>query len=162
MGQVTEYFEGVFGIQRQTTPEIPDFVPRFENPPDVSNPFQFDMPAGEIWNRLKICHNTAPGPGGIRYATWKKLDEGAHILAAVYGALRRIGTFPKIWKESKTVLIFKKGDEVDLANWRPIIIGNTITKSYSAVLAKRLDEWATNNGRLSPAQKRLSPDGWLC
>lgn len=86
VGQVTDYFRGVFGVQRPVTPDILDFVPRFENPSDVSNPFQFDLSAGEIWNRLKICHNTAPGPDGVRYAAWKKLDKvHAHLGSCVRG-----------------------------------------------------------------------------
>ncbi|TMS37230.1 hypothetical protein L596_004205 [Steinernema carpocapsae] len=42
------------------------------------------------------------------------------------------------WKQSDTVLIYKKGKLSDPANWRPISLQAVIHKVYSAALAKQL------------------------
>ncbi|UYV69502.1 hypothetical protein LAZ67_6003838 [Cordylochernes scorpioides] len=41
----------------------------------------------------------------------------------------------------------------DLGNWRPIALGNTSAKLYTAVLDDRLRRWAATTGQLSKAQK---------
>ncbi|UYV83959.1 hypothetical protein LAZ67_X000710 [Cordylochernes scorpioides] len=57
------------------------------------------------------------------------------------------------WKESSSILLHKKGDAEDLGNWRPMALGNTTAKLYTAVLADTLRRWAATMGQLSKAQK---------
>ncbi|GFR09075.1 reverse transcriptase domain-containing protein [Trichonephila clavata] len=57
------------------------------------------------------------------------------------------------WKNSRVVLIHKKGDLHNISNWSPTSLLSTMGKVFSSVLAARLSSWATINNRLSPFQK---------
>lgn len=69
-------------------------------------------------------------------------------------ANRRI---PSNWKDSNTVLIYKKGDPNSPCNWRPICLQQAIYKIYAAVLAKRLATWCIKHNTISPLQKGFLP-----
>ncbi|GFW51093.1 hypothetical protein TNCV_3593751 [Trichonephila clavipes] len=62
--------------------------------------------------------------------------------------LMDLTTVPRSWKNSRVVLIHK-GDPLDITNWCPISLLNTIGKIFSTVIASRLSSWATINNRLS-------------
>ena len=47
-------------------------------------------------------------------------------------------TIPTEVLQARVVLIFKKGDKADLANYRPISLLNSIYKLYTALIQKRL------------------------
>jgi hypothetical protein len=46
--------------------------------------------------------------------------------------------YPKQWRKSYTVLVFKSGGQSDLNNYRGISLQNCMTKLFSAVLNDRL------------------------
>jgi hypothetical protein len=48
------------------------------------------------------------------------------------------GQYPKQWRKSYTVLVFKSGDQSDLNNYRGVSLQNCMTKLFSAVLNDRL------------------------
>ncbi|XP_023215159.1 uncharacterized protein LOC111617978 [Centruroides sculpturatus] len=121
--------------------------------PTTSNPLHTTFTPTEVAKRLTKCHNTAPGPDGIRYYIWRRLDPQGHILSAVFNAVQRIGHVPSAWKTSTTILLHKKGDPNDIHNWRPIALANTLGKIYSACLANRLLRWCEDNEIISNAQK---------
>ncbi|XP_011630457.1 uncharacterized protein LOC105422677 [Pogonomyrmex barbatus] len=62
------------------------------------------------------------------------------------------------WKTSSTILVYKKGDRGMLENWRPLTLGDTVSKLFAAILVNRLTDWAVTNCRLSPAQKGFLRD----
>ena len=159
--ELFEHFHSIFQQGQPTDQTMPTEVPpHIECSPDDQNPFAGEFTPKEVWARLHRCGNTAPGPDGIRYAHWRKIDKGGHALNAVFNAVHRLGSIPQAWGKSVTILIFKKGDKSDISNWRPISLSNTIAKLYSSLLANRLGRWATRNGRISAAQKGfMSVDG---
>ncbi|XP_031782201.1 uncharacterized protein LOC116416772 [Nasonia vitripennis] len=107
----------------------------------------------EVFRRLKGRNNTSPGPDGITYRDLAKADPGAHVLAALYNSIWRIEATPALWGVSNTTLIYKKGDAMDISNWRPISLGDTVPKLFAAILAYRIKRWAVANGRYSAYQK---------
>ena len=55
------------------------------------------------------------------------------------------------------MLIYKKGDQAQPKNWRPISLQPTIYKVYPAVLARRLACWSLENRKISSAQRGFLP-----
>ena len=135
-------------------PEVPELHCKTQGDED---PFVENFTPGEVWARLYRCGNTSPGPDGIRYPQWKKADTGCHVLSTVFNADQRTQHVPTPWRKSSTILIHKKGDRLNLANWRPIALRDTIAKLYASVLAECLGRWAARNNRISTAQKGFRP-----
>ncbi len=64
---------------------------------------------------------------------------------------------PEIWKISKTIPIFKKGDTADYSNFRPISLLPTTYKIFSGILSQRLTTVAVDLEWISPEQKGFLP-----
>ncbi|XP_023225266.1 uncharacterized protein LOC111626188 [Centruroides sculpturatus] len=121
--------------------------------PTSDDPLNSTFTPVEVSTRLSKCHNTAPGPDGVRYYTWRRLDPQGHILAALFNTVHRIGATPAAWRTSTTILLHKKGAQDDIRNWRPIALANTLGKIYAACIANRLLRWCEENNTISTAQK---------
>ena len=101
---------------------------------------------------------SAPGPDGVTYAQWKRLDSEGKLLTIIMNVCRKVARVPPSWKTSTTVLAYKnKGDEKDLKNWRPICLQNTIYKIYAATIARRIATWAMDGDVINSAQKGFLP-----
>ncbi|UYV72706.1 hypothetical protein LAZ67_10000374 [Cordylochernes scorpioides] len=108
----------------------------------------------EVWTRLSKMGNTTPGPDGLSYADLKRLDPGAKVLTTIFDFCFRLQKILPQWKKSSTVLIYKKRRKKNNPeNWRPIALGNTIGKLYSAIIADRIKRFATNTNLISSPQK---------
>ncbi|XP_023234044.1 uncharacterized protein LOC111633668 [Centruroides sculpturatus] len=121
--------------------------------PTSDDPLNCTFTPVEVSSKLAKCHNTAPGPDGVRYYTWRRLDPQGHILALLFNAVHRIGAIPSAWRTSTTILLHKKGSHDDVRNWRPIALANTLGKIYAACIANRLLRWCEENNTISTAQK---------
>ena len=81
----------------------------------------------------------APGKDGItaevlkagEFPLWRELSKRFNR----YLELKKI---PNSWKESKTVLLFKKGDREELKNYRPICLLSHIYKVFTKIITTRL------------------------
>ncbi|XP_023215162.1 uncharacterized protein LOC111617982 [Centruroides sculpturatus] len=120
---------------------------------ESNNPLAAPFTPAEVASRLRRCHNTAPGPDGLRYHHWMRVDPNGTILSSVFNAALRTSSTPPCWQNSNTVLIHKKGSTSNIGNWRPIALSNTLGKVFSACLANRLLNWCNVNSILSNAQK---------
>ncbi|KAH7693024.1 protein F43G9.7, partial [Aphelenchoides avenae] len=83
----------------------------------------------------------APGPDGI---TTEHLRAGGQPLwnapAKLFNTCPRTGRTPEGWKESKTVLLYKKGDPENIANYRPICLLSVVYKVFTKLILTRLTE----------------------
>jgi hypothetical protein len=71
----------------------------------------------------------------------------------VMNKIYETGKFPVAWKTSLLHLIYKgKGDREDAGNYRSIALLSTLSKIYTGVLAKRLNDWIENRGAISECQ----------
>ena len=126
---------------------------------EKTNVLEAPFAADEVRRQLRcLPAYSVPGPDGVTYANWKRLDLAAELLSVILNICRKVARLPPSWKTSTTVLAYKnKGDEKDLKNWRPICLQNTIYKTYAATVAKRIANWAIEEEVINTAQKGFLP-----
>ena len=133
----------------------PDWLP---SPPGQVPPDDLTYPIvkEEIRAQLRrLPSQSSPGPDGIPYYVWKGVNHDQ--LADLFNICLLNKRIPDSWKQSTTILLYKRGDEDDPANWRPISLQSTRYKVYAALMAKRLATWAILENKMSSAQKGSSP-----
>ncbi|KAG8227904.1 hypothetical protein J437_LFUL019369 [Ladona fulva] len=117
-----------------------------------------NISAKEVQDRLKRAADSSPGPDGIPYKAWRKIDPTGSILAALFSACLDEEIVLAEWKHSCTILLHKGGEPEDIENWRPIALQPTLGKIFSGILADRIYSWAIKGCRLSfPFQKGFIP-----
>ena len=86
--------------------------------------------------------NRSPGADGISfefYHTFIDTCLTTMLLRMCTMALEQCA-FPPSWKQTHTILLFKKGERTKLENWRPIALINTDCKLFTRMLASRLNQ----------------------
>ena len=86
-----------------------------------------------------------------------KLYVLAPILAALLNSAFQSGTLPSAVKSSLITPVFKKGDESDTSNYRPMAVGEPLCRLYAAILNSRIVNWAESNGLRAPCQAGFRP-----
>eukprot|EP00731_Ephydatia_muelleri_P034312 Em0054g35a len=103
--------------------------------------------------QLKRAKKSAPGVDRITYGTWRWVDPLGLILSTIFNICRVNSRVPSDWKHATVTLIHKGGDTASVRNWRPICLQLTIYKLYTAILARRIADWALLTSAFSAAQK---------
>jgi hypothetical protein len=62
-------------------------------------------------------------------------------------------TIPPYWKQSNTVLIYKKGNPSQLTNQHPIALANTICKLFTSILTSLLSSYGEKHQILHDSQE---------
>ena len=157
--KIEKYFNSTPHPPNNST--IPNWIPSRDPQADTSssNDLTYPITKEEMEYQLRrLPYDSSPGPDGIDYSFWKSISqEGKEALCKLYNICLSNERVPSSWKESNTILIYKKGDPNNPANWRPIALQNSIYKIYAAILAKRLACWCIDNGTISPMQKGFLP-----
>ena len=125
------------------------YVPKAHNNDIFSNPISYK----EVTNRLNKMSNTSPGPDELEYKHLKIIDNTGRILSYIFNKCRQEQKIPNLWKSAHTVLIYKKGDNNDPSNFRPIALQSCRYKPFVAIVSDRISKWANNNNLLSDYQK---------
>jgi hypothetical protein len=128
-------------------------IPHPPRPEVDLSPFTED----QVLKKLRKCENSAPGDDRLTFRHWLDVDPEAKALTLIFNTCLKYGKIPFAWKKSKTILIYKKGDPMDVGNWRPIAISRTIYRLYTALLAERLTNWMIQNNVLHKSQKGFLP-----
>ena len=64
--------------------------------------------ADEVRRQLRrLPAYSAPGPDGVTYANWKRLDPEGELLSIILNICRKVARIPLSWKTSTTVLAYK-------------------------------------------------------
>ena len=102
----------------------------------------------------KLPNRKSPGPDGIPNELLKHLPEDAkQAIHKMFILMWMTGSTPTSWKECRTVLIHKKGDEHDLGKWRPIALANTLYKLWTGMVTQCLVKHAEHYDILSSSQE---------
>ena len=93
----------------------------------------------------RTSNKSTPGPDGIPYILLKNLPCIHHLLATLYNRIVETSEVPSTWQDAKIILLHKKGDKNDPANYRPIALTSTIGKVFHSILSRRLQQFCTDN-----------------
>ena len=95
----------------------------------------------------------ATGPDYIRneYITYEKQNL-KHVLRELFNVIYETGAYPDQWSTGVIVPIYKKGDTNDPANYRGITLTCAMSKLFTFMLNKRINEWAEQSDLFSQAQ----------
>jgi len=105
-----------------------------------ANKVTMPLSKDEIYETLKTCKDSAPGPDGIPYSYYKKFWKffGDTLTQAWNESLVQ-GTLPPSHCASLLRLLPKEGkDLTHISNWRPITLSNCDHKLITKCYAKRL------------------------
>ena len=86
----------------------------------------------------------------------KGCTEGlVYPLLILFNLSLKLNTFPEIWKHTKIIPVFKKGDVTDCKNYRPISILSPFSKIFEIIIYKKLFPQIKN--LISPSQHGFFP-----
>lgn len=85
----------------------------------------------------KIAVDTAPGPDNVLVRSIKD-DNASYIIAKIATRILKTNQVPTCFKQARTVLIYKGGDEKNINNWRPITICSVIRRIIERIFNSRL------------------------
>eukprot|EP00887_Chlorella_sp_A99_P006022 scaffold27.g6022.t1 len=101
----------------------------------------------------RAANNKSPGPDGMPNELLKflpcDLQRGIHHM---FVAMWLTGETPAAWKDSHTVMLYKKGDPADPGNYRPVGLALTIYKLWTALLTAVLSDYAERHAILTDSQ----------
>uniref|UniRef100_A0A7E4UZN1 Reverse transcriptase domain-containing protein n=1 Tax=Panagrellus redivivus TaxID=6233 RepID=A0A7E4UZN1_PANRE len=102
---------------------------------------------------MKMKIRTAPGrdnvtPDSLRYGAITL----SQLLTDLFNQIAEEGCLHEDMTFSRTILLYKKGDPLDIGNYRPISLLSTIYKVLTKVLAERIGATVVERGFLPPEQ----------
>ena len=103
----------------------------------------------------QLPNNKAPMPEGPPYELLKDAPEPVKeaILDCINAILREQGRPPAYWLGGFIRFLHKKGDTLDVTNYRPVCLLDTVYKILSAILTDRLYRMCERYGLLDSSQE---------
>lgn len=101
----------------------------------------------------KLAVRKAPGPDMIINEMWKNLNYDQRLtLLDCMNEIWREQKVPTEWSEIVITPIYKKGNNAEPSNYRPISLVNTSLKLLTILLTNRLNAWCDKNEIISDYQ----------
>ena len=97
----------------------------------------------EMKEELKHMKHTAAGVSGIPSSVWQACSEDPDLQQGMLRVLRECWvneTVPEEWTKFHMTVLFKKGKKCDVGNYRGISMAETLSKLYTSILKRRLEE----------------------
>lgn len=109
----------------------------------------------QITNIIKTRSNVAAcGPDGIGNAIWKtNVQLSAKIIKLIIKQILKFKKFPLTLRNSKSILLYKKGDPKEIKSWRPISISTTLYRIIMCHITKVLQGFNSECNFINPVQK---------
>ena len=157
--QCTSYFAKIFtSINPSKTFSIPSWIPKFASP---QKPFNLDPPTyQQITNVIrKMKPSGSPCPlDQISIISFKRCPYLRSYLTEIILAAWSCGVVPSEWKKACTILIHKKGETNDPANFRPITLESIPLKVFTSCLRNKTFEYLLSNNYIEQnIQKGFTP-----
>src|SRR6202034_4303632 len=89
---------------------------------------------------LRSPNSKSPGLDGIPFEAYRHMVVHKETAVLLLDILNQalMSRFPKSWTKTRLILLYKKGDASNLANWRPLSLINSDAKIFTKLLANRL------------------------
>jgi hypothetical protein len=126
-------------------------------PAEVDHSLMDPMNSKEIKDKLKCMSNSAPGKDRVEYRHLKLVDPNCSILGLIFNKCLEEKKIPLSWKQSTTILIYKKGSSDDPSNFRPIALMLCIYKLFTSILSSRISKFSIKEELISSEQKSVKP-----
>lgn len=82
----------------------------------------------------------APGPDGVNNEILKQAKQAIiPTLKEIFNDIIKTETIPQQWTKSNIILLYKKGDQFDIGNYRPISLMPNLYKIFAKILLKRIE-----------------------
>jgi hypothetical protein len=85
-----------------------------------------------------------------------------HMLFLLFSHCYKQKTIPSYWKQSNTVLLYKKGNPSQLTNQRPIALANTIYKLFTSTLTSLLSSYGEKHQIFHDSQEGFRQQRCTC
>ena len=155
--QAQDYFSNTFSSSAvdldDLVSSLSDNVPSAETDNSIMDP----MSSKEIKNKLRSMSNSAPGKDRVEYRHLKMVDPECKVLGLIFNKCLEENKVPLSWKQSTTILIYKKGSSDDPSNFRPIALMSCIYKLFTSILSSRVSHFAIDKDLISAEQKSAKP-----
>ena len=160
LAECTSYFtKTLSAISPTKTFNIPSWVPKFASP---HTPFNLDPPTyQEITNVIrKMKPSGSPCPlDQISIICFKRCPYLRSYLTEIIHAAWSCGVVPSEWMKACTILIHKKGETANPANFRPITLESVPLKVLTSCLRNRTFQFLAENNYIEQTiQKGFTPE----
>ena len=110
--------------------------------------------ANEVETQNKcLKNNKASGLGSIPTSISKNFRTSLSVpLAEIINLSFNEGKFPTHFKSANMIPVFKKGDKLEVNNYRPISLISNISKIVEKLIHRRLDSFLEQNNIFYPSQ----------
>jgi len=160
------YFTELFNIKNAQNVEFDEIVHNYMSSHDINcneckesvnvdnSIVNKDISLGEIEDVIDgLVINKAPGIDGINNEILKKSKLViVPMLCSLFNKLLDTGCYPEDWCTAIVVPVHKKGDFSVVNNYRGIALLSCISKVFTKVLNKRLNDWAIEYDKMFDVQ----------
>ena len=156
--KISEQFNKHFcNIAKTIEKEIPsaknNFSDYLKNPIEKSF-FINPTTADEVETQIKcLKNNKASGPNSIPTSIFKNFRKSLSIpLVEIINLCFNERKFPTQLKSANVISVFKKGDKLEVNNYRPISLISNISKIIEKLIHRRLNSFLEQNNIFYPSQ----------
>ncbi|MCP4159887.1 MAG: RNA-directed DNA polymerase, partial [Deltaproteobacteria bacterium] len=158
---IANFMNKQWGTAHRNLKVIPDNLILEQAPEELMNELlNSEITIAEVRRVIKGAKaNKGPGPDLIPYEVWKLGNsEVQEYIRKMFEYMRTGQFFPDSWKESDIKWIYKKGNQLNMANYRPIALSNTISKLFIRILTDRLMKLTEAARLIRDEQQGFRPD----
>lgn len=132
--QATNFYKELYKKRHQekNIVDTANYIPNTESIPPIE--------AREVYEHIKLLKSgKSPGPDRIsnemlKHATPILLNHFTQL----FNLILETETVPKQWCSSDIILLYKKGNPLDVGNYRPISLMTSLYKLFASIILKRI------------------------